>query len=367
MNGLEIDASHLYELTRRLIDIPSVSSDEGEVGHFLVAHLEGLGYEVESPEIAPNRANVLARVAGARARVVLSTHMDTVPPHIPSSEDDEFIHGRGACDAKGIIAAQIIAAERLRAEGIDEIGLLFTVDEELGSHGARAADGHAWARDCRFLVNGEPTDNRLATGTKGSLRLRLTAEGRAAHSAYPEHGESAIEKLLDVLSDVRAHRWPRDDFFGETTCNIGTLSGGTRPNVIPARAEAELQLRLVTDAHSVKEEFERVVAGRVGVEYLSENDPVRLTSVEGFDGVVVRFTTDIPYLTSWGQPLLLGPGSILDAHTSHERVRKSELVEAVELYARLARTLLARKDEANGARGDERGDEGAARAERVTG
>lgn len=364
MNGLGVDEAQLYELTRRLIDIPSVSGDEGAVGRFLASHLAGLGYEVESQEIAPGRANVLARVAGGRARVVLSTHMDTVPPHIASSEDDEFIHGRGACDAKGIIAAQISAAGRLRAEGIGGVGLLFTVDEELGSHGARAADSHAWARDCRFLVNGEPTDNRLAAGTKGSLRLRLTTEGRAAHSAYPEHGESAIEKLLDVLADLRAHRWPREEFFGETTCNIGTVSGGTRPNVIPARAEAELQLRLVTDARRVKEEFERVVAGRAGVEYLSENDPVRLTSVEGFDGVVVRFTTDIPYLTNWGRPLLLGPGSILDAHTSHERVRKSELSEAVELYARLARTLLARADEADGADDFEGG--GAARAERVT-
>ena len=358
----------MYELTRQLIDLPSVSGEEGAVGRFLAARLEGLGYEVESQEIAAGRANVLARVAGARARVVLSTHMDTVPPHIASSEDGEFIHGRGACDAKGIIAAQITAAERLRAEGIGEVGLLFTVDEELGSLGARAADRHEWARDCCFLVNGEPTDNRLAGGTKGSLRLRLTTEGRAAHSAYPEHGESAVEKLLDVLADLRAHSWPREEFFGETTCNIGTLSGGTRPNVIPARAEAELQLRIVTDARSVKETFEHVVAGRARVEYLSENDPVRLTAVEGFDAAVVRFTTDIPYLTNWGEPLLLGPGSILDAHTTHERVRKSELVEAVGLYARLARTLLARAGEAAAA-GPADDSEGArgARAERVTG
>jgi len=363
---MKTNKSHLYELTRRLIDIPSVSGEEGEVGRFLVSHLEGLGYEVESQEIAPRRANVLARVQGAAAHVVFSTHMDTVPPHIASAEDDELIHGRGACDAKGIIAAQITAAGRLRAEGVEEIGLLFTVDEELGSHGARAADTHAWARDCRYLVNGEPTDNQLATGTKGSLRLRLTAEGRAAHSAYPEHGESAIEKLLDVLADIRAHEWPRDDFFGETTCNIGTLSGGTRPNIIPARAEAELQLRLVTDARSVKETFERVVAGRVAVEYLSENDPVRLTSVEGFDGAVVRFTTDIPYLTNWGRPLLLGPGSILDAHTSRERVRKSELDDSVELYARLARTLLARTDEAERARAADADDGNAGHAEGAT-
>ena len=339
--------TELFELTRRLIDIPSVSGDEGEVGRFLASHLEGLGYEVTAQEIAPGRANVFARVPTAAARVVLSTHMDTVPPHIASSEDAESIAGRGACDAKGIIAAQIAAAERLRAEGIDEVGLLFTVDEELGSLGARAADRLDVARECRFLVNGEPTDNRLAVGTKGSLRVRLTAEGRAAHSAYPEHGESAVEKLLDVFAAIRAFRWPSDPFFGETTCNIGTVRGGTRPNVIPASAEAELQFRLVTRADEIKELLDRVVAGRARVEHMSENDPLRLTEVEGFEQIVVRFTTDIPYLTNWGAPLLLGPGSILDAHTDGERVRKGELTEAVSLYARLAKSLLAR------ARGEE--------------
>jgi acetylornithine deacetylase len=276
---------------------------------------------------------------------VLSTHMDTVPPHIASSEDDEFIHGRGACDAKGIIAAQIIAAEALRREGVNSVGFLFTVDEEMSSDGARAADSHALARDCRFLVNGEPTDNRLAAGTKGSLRVRLTAAGREAHSAYPEQGDSAIEKLLDVLADVRARQWQRDDFFGATTCNVGTVAGGTRPNVIAAQAEAVLQFRLVTPASEVKRALERLAAGRVGIEYLSENDPLRLTQVEGFEQVVVRFTTDIPYLPNWGAPLLIGPGSILVAHTAEERVAKRELVEAVSLYARLARTLLARADE----------------------
>jgi acetylornithine deacetylase len=343
--SVKLEESKLFKLTRRLIDIPSVTGEEGGAGRFLASHLAGLGYEVETQEIAPRRANVLARVAGGRARVVLSTHMDTVPPHVASSEDDEYIHGRGACDAKGIIAAQLAAAERLRADGVREIGLLFTVDEEMSSDGARAANGHPWARDCRFLVNGEPTGNRLAAGTKGSLRLRLKARGREAHSAYPERGDSAIEKLLDTLADVRSHAWRRDDFFGDTTCNVGTLSGGTRPNVIAAAAQADLQFRLVTGAREVKQTLERIAAGRVEIEYLSENEPVRLTTVEGFEQEVVRFTTDIPYLANWGSPLLVGPGSILVAHTLEERVAKRELVGAVEIYTRLARTLLARADE----------------------
>src|SRR5215210_2348970 len=251
----------LFELTRTLIDIPSVSGEEAEVGRFLASHLEGLGYEVELQEVEPGRSNVLA-TAGARPRVVLSTHMDTVPPFIPSAEDATHIRGRGACDAKGIIAAQVTAAQALRAEGVEELGLLFTVDEELGSIGARAANSHGLAGACEYLINGEPTENRLAVGSKGSLRLRLSADGRAAHSAYPERGESAIEKLLDVLADVRAARWPRDEFFGETTCNIGTVRGGTRPNVIPSAAQAELQIRLVTPSAAVKKILEETVAGR---------------------------------------------------------------------------------------------------------
>src|SRR5215213_3342743 len=185
---------NLFELRSQLMDIPSVSGEEGEVGRFLASHLEGLGYGVELQEVEPGRANVLARLA-ARPRVVLSTHMDTVPPFIASREDATHIHGRGACDAKGIIAAQLTAAARLREEGVEEIGLLFTVDEEMGSLGARAAAAHAMGRECEYLINGEPTENKLAVGSKGSLRLRLLTEGRAAHSAYPEHGLSAIEKL----------------------------------------------------------------------------------------------------------------------------------------------------------------------------
>jgi acetylornithine deacetylase len=330
----------LFELTRRLIDIPSVSGEEREVGRFLASYLESLGYRVELQEVEAGRANVLA-TTGEPARVVLSTHMDTVPPFIPSAEDETHIRGRGACDAKGIIAAQVSAAEALRAEGVGEVGLLFTVDEELGSLGARAANAHALARSCEYLINGEPTDNRLASGSKGSLRLRLSIEGRAAHSAYPERGESAIEKMLDVLASLRALAWPRDEFFGETTCNIGTLGGGTRPNVIPADARAELQIRLVTPSSVVKKILEEAVAGRARVEYLSAAEPVRMHAVEGFEREVVRFTTDIPYLSNWGAPLLVGPGSILDAHTDAERISKRELEEAVMIYTRLVRMLLS--------------------------
>ena len=326
----------LFRLTRELIDIPSVTGNEAAVGNFLSEQLEGLGYRVERQELVQGRFNVIAKTEEP-PRVVFSTHMDTVPPFITSSEDGEFIHGRGSCDAKGIMAAQIFAAQRLRAEGVNDVGLLFTVDEELGSAGAQLANDHPLARECRYLINGEPTDSRLAIGTKGSVRVVITAEGRAAHSAYPEAGESAIEKLLDILQNIRAAEWPEDSFFGTTTCNIGVLNGGTRPNVIPDKARAELQFRLGIDIEHVKQVLEDAAGGRGRIDYATAHAPLRLHSVPGFEQCVVRFTTDIPYLSNWGQALLLGPGSILDAHTDHERISKRELLDAVNLYVNLAR------------------------------
>jgi acetylornithine deacetylase len=329
---------NVFDLTKQLIDIPSVTGDEHVVGQYVSDYLEQLGYRVEKQAISADRFNVFATTEDP-ARIVFSTHMDTVPPFIASSEDEEFIYGCGSCDAKGIIAAQIFAAERLRGSGVNDVGLLFTVDEELSSLGAQVANKHERARECRFLINGEPTDSRLATGTKGSVRAIITTEGRAAHSAYPEAGESAIEKLLDILHDIRSCHWPEDSFFGTTTCNIGVLNGGTRPNVIPNSARAELQIRLSVDIEHVKRVLEDAVGTRGRVEYASAHNPVRLFSVPEFDECVVRFTTDVPYLSQWGKPLLLGPGSILDAHTDHERISKRELEESIDLYVRLAKKL----------------------------
>lgn len=333
----------VVELSRKLVDIPSITGQEADVGRFLVAHLEWLRYRVQVQELSPGRSNILATTEEP-PRLVFSTHMDTVPPFVASSENDEYIYGRGSCDAKGILAAQITAAEQLRAEGIQEVGLLFTVDEEAGGGGARLANTHPLARNCWYLINGEPTDNRLATGSKGSLRVRLRTSGRAAHSAYPEQGESAIEKLLEVLAAVRAVAWPADDFLGETTCNIGTIGGGEASNVIPAQASADLHLRLVTPSSTAKNLLEGAVAGRALVDYLSVAEPIRLHSVDGFEQCIVRYTTDIPCLTAWGQPLLFGPGSILVAHTANERVAKRELLQAVESYVRLAQVLKARHE-----------------------
>lgn len=330
---------NLFELTKHLINIPSESGDEEAVGFFLRHYLESLGWTVELQAVSANQNNVIAYL-NATPRVFLSTHMDVVPPHISASEDAEKIYGRGACDAKGIIASQIFAAEKLRSEGVENIGLLFTVDEEQGSTGARKANEHAIAAKCEYLINGEPTDNDLAIGSKGTFRVKIKTEGKAAHSAYPEEGESAIEKLLDILQDIRRAEFPNDDFFGETTVNIGLIEGGLALNVIPPTAEAGLAVRLTTARAPVEKVLKDTIGGRGETEIMSCSEPVKMLAVEGFRQKVVRFTTDIPYLTNWGTPLLLGAGSILVAHTKDEFVLKKDLETAVNLYVNLVKKLL---------------------------
>lgn len=325
------------------MSIPSVSGDEEAVGFFLRDHLESLGWTVELQPVTENQNNVMAWLNGT-PRVFLSTHMDTVPPFIAPTEDDEKIYGRGACDAKGIIAAQIFAAEELRRQGVTDIGLLYTIDEEQSSTGAKAADKHALAAKCEYLINGEPTDNDLAIGSKGSFRVKVKTSGKAAHSAYPEEGDSAILKLLDILDDIRNLEFPHGDFLGETTCNIGTIEGGLKINIIPAAAEAGMLIRLTTDMEPIKELLEQTIGDRGELEIMSYSLPVKMLPVDGFKQKVVRFTTDIPHLQNWGTPLLLGPGSILVAHTKDEFVLKKDLETAVGLYVELVKKLLAKKE-----------------------
>jgi len=322
------------------MNIPSTSGEEEAVGFWLRDHLTSLGWNVELQKVSETQNNVIAYLNDT-PRVWFSTHLDTVPPFIPPTEDDEKIYGRGACDAKGIIAAQITAAERLRAEGVEDIGLLYTVEEERSSTGAKAANAHPLAAKCEYMINGEPTDNDLAIGSKGSFRLKIKTTGKAAHSAYPEQGDSAIETLLDILDAVRHTRFPNDDFFGETTVNIGVIEGGVALNVIAPKAEASLLIRLTTPRQPIEDALRNVIRSRGEIEVLSCSEPVQMLEVDGFKQKTVRFTTDIPYLTNWGQPLLLGPGSILVAHTKDEFVLKKDLEKAVTLYFDLAKRLLA--------------------------
>jgi acetylornithine deacetylase len=326
---------NVLELTRRLIEIPSISGDEKEVAGFLADYLASAGFEVEMQEAEENRPNVIARRGDPD--VVLSTHSDTVPPYMEYREDDDFIWGRGACDAKGIIAAMVKAAESLVASEVSDFGLLFLVGEEAGSQGAQKAN--EIPNRVRYLINGEPTESKLALGSKGALKAILRARGRAAHSAYPEMGESAIEKLLDALGRLRVAKLPTDPTLGASTLNIGTIRGGVAANVIPPEAEAELLLRVVTETGSLKRIIEEAARDLVEVEYTYACDPVFTELLDGFETAVVAFTTDIPKLTSWGKPLLFGPGSILDAHTAKEKISKRELVEAIDVYAKMVTRL----------------------------
>ncbi|MEX2261226.1 MAG: M20/M25/M40 family metallo-hydrolase [Bryobacteraceae bacterium] len=331
----------IFELTRALVDIESITGNEEAVGNYLFDYISALAHRfngrVERMEVEPHRFNVFAQF-GDRPAVTLSTHMDTVPPFFPSREDDDHVWGRAACDTKGIIASMLHAAEALLAEGGRNLGLLFVVGEERNSAGAFRASRDP--RGSRFLINGEPTENRLALGSKGALRYVLKARGRMAHSAYPHLGESAIEKLLDALARVRAVQLPVDDLLGPSTLNIGTLSGGRAPNIIPDEARAELMIRLVGDSRSTNESLTRAVEGLAELEEILEIPALRLGALNGFETTVVAYTTDIPaFGGAWGRPFLLGPGTIHVAHTLEERVAKKELREAVEIYQRMVKQL----------------------------
>ena len=331
-------------LTRQLIDIESITYNEGAVGEFLANYLTERGFRVERMPVAQPpeskstsaRFNVYGAGQDAAPVVVLSTHMDTVPPYIPSSEDEEFIYGRGACDAKGIIAAQIAAAERLRELGV-AVGVLFVVGEERDSAGAKAAN--LQPKGSKFLINGEPTDNRVAVASKGALRAVVKAAGKMAHSAYPELGESATHKLVRALDRMLELDLPENPKVGPSTLNIGTVEGGRAPNVIADKAEAQVLVRLVGPGEETRTALTKAAGADAEADFTLEIPFKELRTVEGLPTMVAAFTTDVPWLTAWGEPVLLGPGSIHVAHTPDEKLAKRELAEAVELYVKVARAL----------------------------
>jgi acetylornithine deacetylase len=339
----------VFELTRALIDIESITNNEERVAQYLFNHLAPLAarYDghVELIEVEPRRHNVFAQF-GSPLIVTLSTHMDTVPPFVASREDADCVWGRGACDTKGIIAAMIAAVERLlETDGVPTgagFGLLFVVGEERNSAGAyRAAQT---PRGSRYIINGEPTENKLALGSKGVLRYEVVANGKMAHSAYPELGDSAIHKLIDALGDIRRLELPVDGLLGPSTLNIGTLSGGRAPNVIADEAKADIMVRLVGDSAATKAALARVVEGRAELREIIEIPALRLRALPGFPTTVVAFTTDIPAFGGfWGEPFLIGPGSIHVAHTLEEHIPKPQLLEAVEIYQRMVRQLCKRE------------------------
>jgi acetylornithine deacetylase len=326
------------KLTRRLIDIESISGNEGAVGAEIYDELCRLGYTAHKMPVAHERFNVVATIDERQPDIVFSTHMDTVPPFISSSEDHDNVYGRGSCDAKGIIAAQIAACQCLRKEGMP-VGMLFLVGEERDSLGAKVANESPMG--CRFLINGEPTENKIAVASKGALRLQLTAQGKMAHSAYPELGESAIEKLVTALDLLRKMELPINPEVGPCTVNIGLIEGGRAPNVIPDYARAQLLYRLVGPSEALRQQIKKTVEGLAEADFVLEIPFMKLRTVSGVESMVAKFTTDIPALTKWGTPVLLGPGSIHVAHTDREYISKKQLHDAVDLYCSVARQLLA--------------------------
>jgi len=334
---------HPFEMTRALIDIESITENEKRVGEYLRTFLSGLAARTngtaETMQVSPERFNVYAE--WGRPVVTLSTHMDTVPPFVASREDDDCIYGRGACDAKGIIAAMVGAAEKLLESGTRNFALLFVVGEEKNSAGADVAARAP--RGSRYLIDGEPTESKVALGSKGMLRYEIIASGKMAHSAYPELGESAIEKLIDALDAIRRVALPEDPLLGKTTVNIGTISGGRAPNIVPDAAKAELAIRVVGEVGAVDRIVRQAVGARAEVKEILRFPTIRLGSLDGFPTSVVSFSTDVPVLSpAWGEPFLFGPGSIHVAHTPGEKIAKAELLEAVDTYAGMVQMLLKR-------------------------
>jgi acetylornithine deacetylase len=328
------------ELTRSLVALETPTGAEGPATDFLDAALRRAGYQTVRQPVSPGRQNLYAyRDPPA---LVFSTHLDTVPPYIPLSEDDESIHGRGSCDAKGLAAAMVAAAERLAEQGERRIGLLFVVGEENGSDGALAA-ADLGPRG-RFLINGEPTENRLSIGQKGSLRVDLQAAGRAAHSAYPDEGVSAIAALLDTIERIRRMPLPTDPLLGQSTLNLGLIGGGVAPNVISPAASAQILIRTVEPTGPLKNAIKALLNPGVTVDFRVDLPFYKGGAAPaGWETTVVSYASDLPFLEPWGERYQLGPGTIRVAHTSHEHIRKADLLRGVDLYVRLASDLLARE------------------------
>ncbi len=328
----------LFDLTKSLVNMASVTGHEKACGEFVKGYLQQLGFQTEMMPVGRDRSNVFA--TWGKPDIVLSTHLDTVPPFFPAHDDAEHIYGRGSCDAKGILAAQVTAAERLKKEGVQDFALLFLVGEETVSDGAREANLHP--RGSRYIINGEPTENKLVLGCKGNLRIDLRARGKMAHSAYPHLGVNAIDKLLDVLADLRKMPLPVSPVLGPSTMNIGVISGGRAANVVPDEALAQILIRIVEDSGAIRKKIVQITAGRCDLDLVRDTPVLMMEKLDGYETDIVAFTTDLPSLSNWGRPLLLGPGSISMAHTERECVRKADLVAAADLYCRMVRDLKKR-------------------------
>jgi len=342
----------VVSLAHRLISVPSVTGEEAGMAEALEKVLVPLGFQVQLSPVTPDRFNVLATLQSS-PRVLLNSHIDTVPPYFPLREEGDWLYGRGACDTKGILAAMIGSAEKLLREGVDDFGLLFVVGEETDSIGAKHANRSIDLPDVQWTVVGEPTESRFARAQKGGFKFTVRVRGRAAHSGYPELGESAIQALLGLLQEVESMSWGNDEVLGRATANVGIVRGGLRANIVPEQAEAEIMVRVVDSVDAVRQRVERWAAQcPLPVEWTEDtsNDPQHLAVLPDHPETVVAFNTDIPHLSRFGRCLLFGPGSILDAHSDHERISKKEMLASVDVYAHAVRTLRGTSATTDGSR-----------------
>jgi acetylornithine deacetylase len=340
----------VVDLARRFIEIPSVTGEESAMAQACAEVLRPMGFEVQLLPVTADRFNLLATLQSP-PRVLLNTHIDTVPPYFGLREEGDWLYGRGACDTKGILAAMIGAAAQLIAEGVDDFGLLLVVGEETDSIGAKHANSSLDLPDVRWTLVGEPTESKFARAQKGGFKFTIRVHGRAAHSGYPERGESAIMALLQLLHNIESFDWGQDPVLGAATANVGIVRGGLRANIVPEQAEAEIMVRVVDSAAAVRQRVEQWVSScplRVEWSEDTSNDPQHMTVIPDHPATVVAFNTDIPHLTNLGDCLLFGPGSILDAHSDHERISKKEMLAAVDVYAKAVGYLRRQSNMARG-------------------
>lgn len=338
----DYDSVEVIRLTRRLCDIPSISNHEENVAEEIASILKKMGLHVARQTVGGKlgRDNLLATVSHEKPEIILTTHIDTVPPFFGTFWQDGWLYGRGVCDAKGIAAAQICALQNLMHEGEGRVGLLFVVGEETDSDGAVAA-AQGFVPPVKYFINGEPTDLKLVSAMKGVLNFELSVVGKAAHSAYPHAGKSAIHQLLGDLQRLTQYPWPNSDKYGQTTLNVGLLQGGVAPNVLAPSAMASCVMRTTDDVEGLARQVQGLLDPSTQIRINSRSSPIDLHTIAGMDTCVVAFGSDIPHLAPIGKPLLLGPGSILDAHTSHERVHPDDLQQATQHYQQMAKALLA--------------------------
>ena len=343
----------------RLLNIDSTSGKEASLADMLVAEMSAPGRDVRTFDVGDGTVNIL--VSWGVPEVVFCTHLDTVPPYIAPSSDGDLVRGRGTCDAKGQIFAMYEACKVLESKGYDGFALLLLAGEETGSFGAKAFRGqHPGAE---WVIVGEPTDNCMASASKGTKAFEVEFTGKAFHSGYPEHGTSAVNLFNDFMNALRSIVFPSDDILGNTTWNIGRLSSDNPQNILSDRLTCRVYFRTTFASDEMVCNIMRNIAGpdaklrfgrprvqdgsdivakevapwqkAMSVKALGGDTPTSYETFPEFPAKPVSFGSDAPQLTNFRRKILCGPGSILVAHRDDEHVLISDIAQAVENYVKM--------------------------------